>query len=125
LAAGRYGDLSVKSRATLTLAAADYAFSAISIEPGARIVFLGPTRIAVHGDLHFLGTTSGPAPVLEFTGARQIFLEASFRGIVRAPQSSLTLGGTSGQSFRGEFFARSILVRSSETVVQDGFDCTQ
>lgn len=125
LVAGQYGNLIVKAGATLILNSGEYAFANVQIEPGATVQFVGRVVAWVHGDVTYRGIQSGALPIFHFPNASQVFLESSFNGIIRAPQGDLILGNDNNnvQLFRGEFFARRILVRADMNVLQDSFDC--
>lgn len=124
LNAGQYGDVAVKTGATLTLSSGEYSFANLQIEPGATVQFVGRVVAWIHGNVTYRGTQSGTMPIFNLPNASHIFLESSFNGIIRAPQGDLTLGNNSpAQAFIGEFFARKILVRANMNVLQDSFDC--
>lgn len=120
---GSYGEVTVKSGATLYLQAGDYAFTKVMIEPSASVVLLGDCQMAVYGDVYIKGTLSGGFPVFEVFGSRNVFLERSFTGAVLGPDSAIVLGTGNAMVFRGEFFGRIVEVRPDADVIHESYTC--
>jgi hypothetical protein len=128
IAAGAFGTVSVKSGATLILAAGTYYFEALHLEPQARVKVDPSTLIELlSGFTHrgnFVGSTTDGAPVasatVRYRGAAAVSLESAFIGSILAPNAALTLGGMSGTQYEGRFFARDLELRPDVTIVAKG-----
>lgn len=125
LPVGCYSQVVVKSGATLRLTAAGhFRVRRLQLEPQSRLVVPAGVFMDVLEDLVFRGAVvdaqSQPASIgLQFRGTNSVYLEAPFRGAVRAPAAALTLGGTSGQSFVGQFYADRLDVRANIKIQGD------
>jgi hypothetical protein len=99
LAPGRFGAVTVNSRAVLSIGAGTYFFDALDLEPQSVLdvdAAAGPTLIYLQGNLIFRGgisIKSGAAGDLMFayTGSGTAFLEAPFRGTMVAPNGTVVL----------------------------------
>jgi hypothetical protein len=108
---GSYGQLSVFSRAQLTLAPGTYYFRSIDIEPQASVILSssGPVILYVTGSLNFAGAISdGGDPTrlqLFYFGSTAFRFNAPFRGTFVAPSASVQAG--SG-AFTGFIYANTL-----------------
>jgi hypothetical protein len=93
LAPGNYGTLEVKPNVTLTLAAGNFSFSAIDLQPGSRLHAAGAATIVVAGKVRAAnGTAVGPAPGSGI-GARDVVLYAhGVDGPPSNPPHAITFG---------------------------------
>jgi hypothetical protein len=86
LAPGNYGQLHVRPKGTVTLAAGTYTFASIELQPNALLLAAGPVTIVVSGRVSVSnGGTVGPAPGSGIT-ARDVVLYA------HAADGPITLG---------------------------------
>jgi hypothetical protein len=123
LAPGAYGNVSIKSRAVLTLVAGTYTMNSFAVEPQARIVFddsAGPIYIHVRDMLTYRGdstvSTSHSADVLlGYFGTATAYFDAPFYGDILAPRAEIVLG--SQDAHEGRFFARKVEVRSGSGIL--------
>ncbi len=122
LAPGNYGGYSVRSGGSLSLEPGRYFFRSLEIEPGGWLNTAsgtGTTFAYVAGSFMFRGlqlTHPGRQLVATVLGEQQVLLEDSFTGAVIAPQSQLVIGSVAGDLYEGQFFARSIEVRSGTRI---------
>lgn len=121
---GAYGSLAVKGGARLELAAGDYAFTSVMIEPGAVLELddaVGPVRWFVDSGLTFRGqvrSESGdpPAFLVVHLGTQALVIDAAFQGTLVAPNGPLVLG-PGAQPHEGAFFGKSIEVRPDTRII--------
>jgi hypothetical protein len=121
---GSYLGLSVKSRATLTLAAGTYFFTSFSTEPGSFITAQGATTINVRDSVTHRGAIQNaakqPAPAaLRYRGTLTASLEPGWYGSVLAPSATVTIGGAPSVNFRGQLFAKRVEVSPGITIIAD------
>jgi hypothetical protein len=126
LAPGSYGQVVVKSGATLNVRAGTYFFASFDLEPQGNLVLTqasGLTEIHVDNSVIFRGVERANAAV--FPGLRTIFngqsdtkLEARYRGVFIAPRARLTLG-TIAAGFTGRFYAQDAAVEPGTTVTRE------
>jgi hypothetical protein len=117
---GGYGDVSVKSRATLRLSAGQYFLRSLSVEPQATLsldttrggVFVYVTEAFSHkGTNNYTGDDTGA--LFGYFGSSTVALESAFNGTVVAPNAAIYLapvGMTPGH--RGSFYGKSINVEA-------------
>jgi len=114
---GTYKLVSVASRATLEMAPGTYYIEDLQVlEPQSVVKLSGATTIEVKTRfVHrgaFRNSSGAAAPVaVRYRGSEQVFLDTSFYGSVLAPNATVTLGGTTNLTFRGQFIARRLEVR--------------
>jgi hypothetical protein len=130
LVPGQFGNVTVYSRAQLTLGAGDYDFTGLDLEPQAHLVVpanVENVRIFVRDNVVYRGTANlsngAAAPVyLGFAGTSPVVLESPFVGTVIAPNATLTLQ-TVSTPHTGEFFAKQVNVAAHTTVNSSAFSC--
>jgi hypothetical protein len=125
LAPGSYGDIAVKSSATLTLTTGTYFATSLDLEPQSRLNLdqtAGPIRLYVRNNVTDRGqiaTTGGAAAsfLLGFAGTSTLFIEAPFPGgTVIAPNAGVTVTSLGAAAFTGQLFARNIEVQPDATI---------
>lgn len=125
LAPGRYRHVTVSRNATLFVSNGQYWFTSLTIEPDNSFVSVTqttqPVRLNVQQSLIVRGTfTHNPNPtgfLLDYLGTAPPAVERPFTGILAAPNAFVALGGTTFQTFTGQFYAQSLEVRPDVTVV--------
>jgi hypothetical protein len=125
LAGVAYGNISVKTGATLYISPGDHFVQSLTIEPDAKVILQdGAQRIAVYIKSSFtwrgkLLTQSGAAPqwLVGYLGTQRIPLERAFTGLLIAPSAEVTLGTVPGNIHTGQFFARKVEVQPDVRVV--------
>jgi len=117
LGAGSYGNVSIYSRAKVTLGAGVYEIDSFSIEPQATITFdnrNGPIIIYARSNFSLKGLSVilGAAKDLAvvYSGSNACVVEAPFSGTVVAPYASLRLAAIGTGKFNGQFLAKSLVV---------------
>ena len=128
---GQYGNVMVRARGKLILAAGTYYFTSLTIEPTAWVsanTSSGRTSIFVRDSLSIydrVTTTTGDSEdlFLGYIGSSGVTIESNFTGVYVGPNASLTLGAGSGRTYRGEFTAGSIELRPDALVVHEALDC--
>jgi hypothetical protein len=123
LAPGNYGNLTIYSRAKLTLQSGTYRFAAVRTEPEAQVILnktTGPTYIHAASLVHrativeqagYYGQT-----LFAISGASPIPIEGKFIGTLLAPNAEVTIGTGVALEQWGTFQAGSVLVRSRATL---------
>jgi hypothetical protein len=114
LAGVPYGNITVKSRATLVITPGDHFVQSLQVEPDANVVLQdGAQRIAVYVKNAFtwrgkLSTQSGASPqwLVGYLGTQRVPLESAFTGLLIAPSAEVTLARVPGGIHTGQFFAR-------------------
>ena len=94
LAPGSYGDVSVKSRATLRLSPGTFFVNSFSIEPQATVVTDGgPVFLYIATSMNFKGAISAGVFDRNFlvgvVGSGTVFLETPFTGTIVAPNATI------------------------------------
>lgn len=120
---GKYGSLTVRGQATLTLDPEAYSFSSLVVEQGAQVVTKSeclPVLVQVRNQLHFRGTVledggddPGVGLIIRYEGTQTGHIEQGFRGNVIAPAAELIL---SSHEHRGAFYAKTLRVQSDATI---------
>jgi hypothetical protein len=113
-----YGDVSVKSGATLTLKSGRYTLNSLQLESQGKLaldVAEGPVVLFVKSSFTFRGSVSSPADatqslLIEYAGTSTASIEAPFRGTIVAPNAKLALATVQGAGHQGSFFAKDIEV---------------
>jgi hypothetical protein len=123
LAPGNYGNLTIYSRAKLTLRSGTYRFAAVQTESEAQVILnktTGPVYIHAASLVHratiieqagYYGQT-----LFAVSGTNPIFIEGKFIGTLLAPNAAVTIGTGVALEHWGAFQAGSILVRSRATL---------
>ena len=128
LPAGDYGDLTIKSRARLTLSPGNYTFRSVDIEPDALITMQDPAQITTIyslGGLTFRGRLTNVNPanfLIGAFGSETMNIDAPYLGTVVAPNGTIQLASVNppgGHS--GSFFGKAILVRPHTTLTHVAF----
>ncbi len=115
IAPGYYGEVSVKSRATLRLTGGRYTFKSLFVEPGGRIEVVGDRgalRLVVRESVTLRGPIALPASgraVELVTAGSDVLLDVPFDGVVIAPKARLAMNSTAG-AYQGTFVGRSVYV---------------
>lgn len=114
---GTYGNVSIKSRAVLTIAPGVYRFQSLDLEPQARINISGTGAVSllVNGSVIWRGTASGPL-VLGIFNANTTYIESAFAGIILQPSGSVTARALSTPTITGQVFAQNITIDAHATV---------
>lgn len=131
-APGSYGQVVVKTNATLNLRSGSYFMTSLQIEPGANVRLsksAGPIQIYVKDSLIFRSSFQDPSNdatnlLLFYAGTAGTFIEAPFSGSIVAPNAKLDLATVPSQH-AGTFFAREIEVRPSVTILHRPYLCTE
>jgi len=121
LTAGSYFQVSVASRATLTLASGIYYFDSLSLEPSSKVVLQGQVVIYIRSGLTDRGAFSSesggfPELLIGYFGTSAASIEAPFTGTLIAPNALLRLANVPGSAHRGVFFGKQVEVQTSATV---------
>jgi hypothetical protein len=119
LAPGSFGSVTAFAGATLRLSTGRYRFTSFDVEPNATVALTttnGPVEIFVRDAVIYRGrfTDASNRPEnlrITYLGTNAVSLEATFRGRFSAPNAALTLGATTGETFTGLFFGKSVTVR--------------
>jgi hypothetical protein len=125
LVPGAYGNVAVKSRATLHLNAGIYTFTSLDLEPQATLSLdqsAGGITIDLQSSIIFRGTvvrsSTATAPFLiGYFGTQDAMVEAGFVGTFFAPKANLVLGSTTPTTFTGQYVANSIATRPDTLIV--------
>ena len=124
LSPGNYGDVSLKSRSKLTLQSGTYRFGTVQTEPDSQLILnktSGPIYIHMKSLTHrgkivdATGDNYGKT-LFAVAGRDPIFIEGPFVGTLLAPNANVTIGTSTAPEHRGVFQARTVLVRSKETL---------
>jgi hypothetical protein len=127
---GQYARVTVNSRAQLTLSTGSYNFTALDLEPQAKLIVPSTSetvKIYVRDTVIYRGTAtiSGgtAAPVyLGYVGTSPLVLESVYTGTVVAPNAQLTLQTVTG-GYTGEFFGKQVVVAAQTTVKSNPYTC--
>ena len=130
LSAGSYQQVSVASRATLTLSSGVYYFDSLTIEPSAKVLLQGQVVIYVRTSLAVrapISATNGGFPelMIGYFGTLAASIEAPFSGTLITPNALLRLANVPNASHRGVFFGKQVEVQASakvEYVAPSAFD---
>ena len=121
LAPGSYGQLGVKSRATLRLSSGVYFLLGAMIEPDAIIELNGNVELVIRNDFTFRGIlryVGGSRLIVSYLGTSTAFIEREFpRVSLYAPNAKIVLGAANIQSFVGTITAREIEAAPRATIV--------
>jgi len=124
-APGRYGEIRVAPRATLSLRSGIYYVSKLQLEPDSVVSLnqdAGPVVIYVADDLQVKGRFTAkqagefPDVAVIYLGCDSVHLDAPFRGSLVAPKAEVSLDSSSKDAFEGFFYAKSLKVGSHTTV---------
>lgn len=129
-AADRYDNVTVNSRATLSISAGTYFVDRLTIEPQARIVLddsAGPIILVVGKSLIMRGTwvddtDDGLAPALlvAYDGTQAVSVDTAFDGFIAAPAATVRLSGND-LVHRGAFFGKNVEVTPGNVVEHRSF----
>lgn len=112
LTPGRFANINVASRASLSLPPGDYYLSSLTLEPDARLILSGATRLFIRSSLTMRGNVQGNGSLtLNYTGTNQVTFERNFTGHIRAPMARISLGSGNQLTFRGSVMARDVELR--------------
>jgi hypothetical protein len=120
-----YGNVSVKTGATLAITAGEHFVKSLTVEPGANVVLLdGTDRISLFVKDSFiwrgkLTTQSGAAPewLVGYLGTQRVPLESAFTGLLLAPNAEVTLASINVGKHTGQFFGKTVDVQPNVAVV--------
>lgn len=120
-----YGNITVKTGATLTITAGEHFVKSLTVEPNANVVLLdGTERISlfVKDSLTWRGklaTQSGAAAdwLVGYLGTQRVPLESAFRGLLLAPNAEVTIGTIPTGNHTGQFFAKKVEVQPDVAIV--------
>jgi hypothetical protein len=115
---GRYGPVSVKPRATLSLRSGTYFMDSLTVEPESHLDINetgGPVIVYVMGDLIFRGVGAAQDGDLNsflvvVLGSGSQAIDSTFDGTLIAPNGTIVLATVSG-THKGAFFGKHIEVR--------------
>jgi hypothetical protein len=121
---GYYGQVTVKSRATLTLTAGTYFCNELTIEPQAQVVLnaaQGPIYIWVRDSLTFRGAfndSAGAFPnvLVGFMGSGTAVVDSAYRGTLLAPNGKINLATVALPGHVGSFHGKNVEVHPQTTV---------
>jgi len=129
LTPGAYGNLAVKSRATLTLAAGTYTFASLDLEPQGVIqsdttttplVVYVQNSLVLHSSI--VPSVGAASFFLGYAGTQPVVADATFSGTFVAPNASSTLGVLNVPSqHSGAFFGQSLEFRPRTQVTHVPF----
>ncbi len=112
LGTGSYRNVTVNSRATLSLAAGDYFIESLDVEPQAKLDLGASVRLIIKNSLIYRGEVrASQLPTLFFLGSGDVNLESSLSATIVAPNARVTFGAGSNLSYAGRVFARDIVLR--------------
>ena len=124
-APGRYGAVTVKSRAVLTLKTGAYYLDSLQIEPDARIDLrnaAGPVRIFLRGPLTFRGKLTRELDqanvIIASLATSPIIIEAPLRASVWAPAAPVTVASIA-EGIRGTFVGKVIEIHQRTPVIHE------
>ena len=117
--------VTVFSRSELVIPSGTWVIERLTVEPEATIRLdpsNGPVELVIGTSMTMRGAWEGITDSTDFdlvyTSSRNLLMERSFTGELRAPFADLTLAGNN-TTFEGSFFAENILVRPGVTVRRD------
>jgi hypothetical protein len=121
LAPGSYGDVTVKSRATLRLSPGTFFVNSFSIEPQATVVTDGgPVFLYIATSMNFKGAISAGAFDRNFlvgvVGSGTVFLETPFTGTIVAPNATIRFAPLNPGVYSGSFFGRGIDLQPANVI---------
>lgn len=119
LAPGTYGNLTVKSRAKLTLHSGIYVFSSVQIEPQATLAIdsrNAPVQLYAKTAFTFRGAVATaslgiPQLLVGYLGSGSVFIESPFVGVFAAPAADVQLQAATPNGHRGSFFGRTVTLQ--------------
>jgi RHS repeat-associated protein len=123
---GAWGALNVKQGARLRVSQGLYTFTSMTIEPGGTLEVsnVAPVYLYSRNGFTHRGTIqrSEARPNLLFgiAGTSPVVIDQSFRGILVAPEASVTLA-TAVQGHQGSIFARAIVQHQSTVFTHEPF----
>jgi hypothetical protein len=132
LTPGSYGDVPVFSRSKLTLAAGEYTFKSLKLEPQTELVLENgnaPVFLYVKDELRYHGKISEQASgelvgnfLVGYFGTNTMTLEKPFIGTLIAPSATIELSTvTSPPGHQGAFFGKRVEVRPDVVVTHRPF----
>jgi hypothetical protein len=121
LAAGRYGNVVVKSRANLQLPPGIVELSSLDLEPDAKLTVSASqtTLLLVSGTVIWRGTASAPLFLGVFSSGTT-YIESQFSGSLVQPLGSIVIRALAGPTLTGQVFAKNISV-DAHAVVSPAF----
>jgi hypothetical protein len=130
LPVGTYGDLTVKSRARLTLHTGAYLFENITLEPEARLLVdstRGPVQVYLKKNLTFRGmvqtaTIGIPQLLVGKLGTGSALVEAPFDGVLVAPDADVRIQAATPRGHRAVFYGGTLTMEPDTIVDSYPFD---
>lgn len=127
---GRYGALSVKSGASVTLSTGVYAFDDVTLEPQGQLLVddrEGPVQIVLNGKLSFKGrvrSAHGSVPQVLFAvqGNHDVMVEAPFVGVLLAPQATVRFQAARPDGHRAVVVGKSVWLEPDTKLRRLPFD---
>jgi hypothetical protein len=120
---GRYGAMSIQTRARLRLRTGTYYLESLTIEPQAILDLdeqSGPVVIYVNAPFAFRGSivTNKPGPnvLIGVVGPGTVTIESPFQGTIVAPSATLSFS-VGNLTHTGAFFARDIALQRGVSIV--------
>jgi hypothetical protein len=125
LAPGAYGDLDVKSRATITLAPGTYFFDSVMLHPQSRLVISSAEITVIHvaRDLTHrasLAAPGGPGSLLFVVLGQQTVIESEIVGTVLAPHGTIMVQPP-GRLVTGALYGANVRIEPRVVVKHAGF----
>ncbi|HEY3497735.1 MAG TPA: hypothetical protein VGK73_23720, partial [Polyangiaceae bacterium] len=118
---GDYGNVVVPAGARLVLSSGRYRFRSLEVARTANLIAQGDqvvvhvaTALAIHGETRL--DTAETKLVLGYLGSVPAAVDASFSGVIVAPDAALVLGAVRKSTYTGAFLARSVDVRPESVV---------
>jgi hypothetical protein len=133
IGAGAYGNVAIKSRATLVLGSGNYTMRSLDIEPQATVRMnsaAGPVVLTVQQSIIFnggsivdSGNPQAPDFLLGFVGTQPVHVATPFNGAIFAPKASLTLHTVPAPGYAGQFYALDLEAGPNVTVIHRPYHC--
>ena len=126
LAPGAWGHLAVKQGARLHFGPGFYTFSSMTVEPAGVLEIDNSAPVSLYSQTSFTfrGVVDRAQPISNVLfgvwGSSPVIIDASFRGIVVAPNAAVSLATTTQGHF-GSVFAKQIIHHQSTSFVQEPF----
>jgi DNA-binding protein YbaB len=126
IAPGAWGDVSVKTGATLFVSGGTYSFNSFTVEPGAKISCTSQTtQVTVYVKLGFTfrgsiiekNSSARPKFFLGCFGTTLVVIEAPYTGTLVAPDAPVKLGTVAAPGHTGAFFVKDLTVDPDNTIV--------
>ncbi len=127
---GRYSNVSVKSRATLTLHSGVYVFENLQVESQAQLRIddrEGPVQIITEGQFTFRGRVTSarqsiPQTLFAVQGTQDVFIEAPFIGALIAPNATVRFQAARPEGHRAVVVGKSVWLEPDTKIRRLPFD---